>query len=572
MHWMRGVLAAIVLVCGAARGEDEKPPFRSELREALDAEGRISITVPKRWTDKELAEGQVLNVYALGGGGHIITLIREGGQGDTDALRERYLKHDGGRFPGSTVKKMSEPYFGYRLHSKAQKRMVVRAFAGDGNDGLILTIVSRDAYYDRAYAKQLAWVAGSLKVAGRKTGSGGSGAGASGAQRLYDKSGAFSFIAPPGWKAVEPDDEEIFVVAPGGRSRGIRIVFHSWGNSMTASLVLTKVASRWKTSYRGVRMERLKGAPPRMVVRGRQGESVDYLIGLDDGDTGYTLRLIANDASFERTRSVADEMAHSIAFTRARWKAPAPPETEITSDHKKMLTVHAAAETAGAVDPIKVEYDRFVKLWPRLGTKIDRKAPPLHILVCAEDEFAATANRYGEVPAAYDRLSRMVVVIAPPKDAAQRADWRGALAYAITEATLHRDLRVAPPPWFRRGLAGCMQGAARGESKGKGSEEVPVLVGRLLAKGSETVPERLAAVMAWSEGDYIADKTLDKQAAAWAYVNMMIFGKGALPNAYRKWKKSMFKANRKLPKFVLKKYDKEAEDLKAHIAKQWDSE
>ena len=49
----------------------------------------------------------------------------------------------------------------------------------------------------------------------------------------------------------------------------------------------------------------------------------------------------------------------------------------------------------------------------------------------------------------------------------------------------------------------------------------------------------------------------------------MLFGKGTVPSTYKKWKKSMLKANRRVPKFVLKKYDKDAQDLKAHIAKQW---
>ena len=52
----------------------------------------------------------------------------------------------------------------------------------------------------------------------------------------------------------------------------------------------------------------------------------------------------------------------------------------------------------------------------------------------------------------------------------------------------------------------------------------------------------------------------------------MLFGKGAVPNAHKKWKKSLLKASRKSPKFVLKKYDKEAQDLKTHIAKQWGGE
>ncbi len=567
MRWIVGATTGLLLFVSAAAAEEEKIPFRGELREALDSEGRISIKVPKRWPDKELAEGQILHVGAVGGGGHIITLIREGGQGDTDGMRDRYLEHDSSRFPGCTVKKFSDPYFGYRIDAKAQKRVVVRAFAGDGPDGLILTIVSRDTYYDRHYAAKLAWIAASLQVGGKKTGSSG-GAAATGSERVHDRLGKFSFITPPGWKAVDPDDDELIIVAPGGRKHGTRIVFHGWGKS-TASLVLTKVASQWKGSYRSARMERLKGTPPRMVVRGRQGESVDYFIGFDDGTVGYTLRLISNEGSFERTRGVADEMAASLVTAGARWKKPEAPEADIHRDHKGALMLHAAAEGSGALDAVGAEYDRFAKLWSRLGTKSDRKAPPLHVRGCTEENFIAFSNRFGEPPVVYDRLARMIVVIAPPKDKTKRAAWKGALAYAFAEATLHRDLRATPPPWFRRGLASCMEAAARSDGKGKGSEEVPVLVGRLLAKGSEATPERLKTVLAWSEGDYIRDETLDKQATAWAYTHLMLFGKGTVPSTYKKWKKSMFKANRRAPKFVLKKYDKEAQDLKAHIAKQW---
>jgi hypothetical protein len=314
-------------------------------------------------------------------------------------------------------------------------------------------------------------------------------------------------------------------------------------------------------------MERLPGDPPRLLVKGRQGDSVDYFIGLANGDEGYTLRLVVREGSYERVRSIADEMAESVVFTTAEWKDPKSPGLDLDRLHRKALRLHGAAESAGSLDEVAAEFDRFANQWKRLGFALDRKAPPLHLIVCAEEDFAGTSSFFGEPPAAYNRQSCIVVTVPPPSDDAARDEWRGALDAALTEAVLHRDLKAAPPPWFRRGVASCMRSS--GLRKGKPDAEVPALVGILVQRTGDKLPERLATVMAWTEGDYLRDDSSEKQAHAWGYVHMMLFGKGALPNAYKKWRKSMLSATKRAPAFDVGKYDKDAEDLQAFVSKSW---
>ena len=567
---VRLTLAACV-GAAMASAEEAKSPFRGEMRRAVDEDGRISITVPKRWTDKELAEGQVLRVYALGSGGHDIKIERRQGEGDVSRMRDEFLKHDSAALPGSTVKKYASPFFGYRVDAPGQQRVVLRAFAPDGNDGLVLTITSRFAHYEKLYWKYLSWVAGSLTVEGRPTGNtDGGGDAATGARRIHDKDGKFSVLAPAGWKPTEAKEYELLSLSPGGRARGTRILVDDLGDSTTDSLVLTKIATEWKRNYPGAVMKRLPGDPPRLLVKGRQGDSVDYFIGLANGDHGYSMRLIVREESYERTRSIADEMARSLVFTESSWQEPQSPEKDLDRLHRKSIRLHGAAEFAGHLDELAAEFDRFMGQWKRLGFPVDRKAPPLHALVCPEGEFAATANLFGEPPAAYDRLTRIVVVVPPPSEDAPRAAWRGAVDAAFTEAILHRDLNVPAPAWFRRGLAHCMRSS--GLQNGKPDGAVPALVGVLAERAGDKPPEPLATVLAWTEGDFLRDDSSEKAAHAWGYTHLMLYGRGGLPNAYKKWRKSLLKANRKTPAFKVGKYEKDAADLQAYIQKHWVSE
>jgi len=107
MRWF-GLLLAGLLLPAPATAEETDSPFRGKLRQASDETGVVSITVPERWTDKERGGDILIRVYATGGGGHDIMVIREAGQGDVDALRDRYLEHDNGRYPGSSVEKLAE--------------------------------------------------------------------------------------------------------------------------------------------------------------------------------------------------------------------------------------------------------------------------------------------------------------------------------------------------------------------------------------------------------------------------------------------------------------------------------
>jgi len=569
--WAAGaslLLVAVVGVVDSVAGEETDSPYRGELRESIDAEGRISITVPVLWMDKELAQDQVLRVYARGGGGHDIMVERRKNQADVDELRDAFLKHDAAAMAGSTVKKIGTPFFGYRVMAPAQKRVILRAFAADGPDGLVLTISSRFARYEQLYAEKLAWVASTLKVAGVRTGTGaGDSVGTSGVQRIHDKDGLFSVLAPPGWKAAELKGDESLSIAPGGRATGARILVKYWGDNSNASLVLTKVASHWKQNHRAAALERLQGDPPRLIAKGRQGDSIDYFIGIANGAKGYTVRLVVREGSYERLRTIADEMANSLVFLTAQWSEPVAPDLDLNRMHRKTLGLHGAAEQAGSLDVVASEFDRFVKQWKRFGFGFDRKAPPIHVVVCAADDFDGTASLFGSPPAGYNRQDRLIIVIPPPADPRKLAEWRGALDYALTEALLHRDLKVSAPPWLRRGLANCMR--ASGLQSGKPDGEVPALVGMLLLRSGKKWPERLVTVRGWSEGDFLRDELQDKQAHAWGYVNFMLFGKGALSNTYKKWKKALLKATRRVPKFDVKKYSSEQPDLQAYVAKRW---
>ncbi|MHC4451278.1 MAG: hypothetical protein ACYS0E_14260 [Planctomycetota bacterium] len=560
MRWMGCLL---LILSAPSWAEGEKVPYRGPFRKAVDEGGAVSITIPKRWADKERA-GEML-IHVMGAGGHDITVTRESGQGDVDALRDRYLQHDNGRYAGSSVKKIEEPYFGYRLHIPEKKQVVVRAFASQGNAGLILTITSRDARYDKLYKDKLAWVASTLTVDGSRTGGYSDSGGSSGLPgRFWDESGAVSIVAPGGWRPIELQGDEVLCVARRGKAGEPRLFVNKLIGAGSASLAITKIARDWKVSYKNARFERLEGDPPRMVVHGRDGDWVDYIVGSFDGQVAYAVRLTTRRGSYDKLRPVADAAAKSIAFATAPWFEPTPPSRDLTEEYKKVLVLHAAAEQSGSLEKIGAEFDGFLKVWSKVGVGFNRRAPPLAVVVCAREDFAEDSNHFGRQPAAYDRGNRCVVVT--PMPSKKPEPWRGALYAAFAEACLHRDLKAPPPPWFRLGLAACLRAA--GQSDGKASAEIPEYAGRLQQRLGSNTPETIARVAKWTEGNFRRDATLDKGAHAWGYVHLMLFGKGKVAGTYKKWKKALAKARNSAPPFKPKKSDGAAE-LKAHIEKEW---
>jgi len=560
------VLLALPLLAPALRAEEGQNPFGGELRKAADEDGVVSITVPKRWVDRDRGADCIIHVYAAGGGGHDVLVTREGGQGDIDALRDRYLKHDTGRFAGAVVQKISEPYFGYRLDSEEQKLVVLRAFATQGGVGIILSITSRIENYDRYYKDKLAWVASTLSVNGARTGGFSNSGSLSGLpERHWDKTGGVSIVAPGGWKPVELEGDEVLLVARRGRSGEPRLFVNKWIGAESASLAITKIAREWKQNYKTARFERLEGEPPRMIVQGRDGDWVDYFIAAFDGKVGWTVRLTARRGGFDDLRAAADAAAQSLAFMDAPYYPPEPPALDLAKEYKKLLRFTAKAEQAGAIDDVGKTFESFLKVWGKVGIEYDRRAEPLSVILSSDAAFGEMSNHFGAAPAAYDRSRRCVVATPPP---AEKPDaWRGAIYAAFAEALLHRDLKVAAPPWFRRGFCSCLRAA--GLSDGDPEAEVPEFVGRLQLRVGGNLPEPTASLWQWTDADYRADETLDKPAHAWGYVHRMVFGKGALATTYKKWVKALAKARNTAPPFQLKKPEDARAELADYIAKHW---
>ncbi|MEM8885711.1 MAG: hypothetical protein AAGD14_16720 [Planctomycetota bacterium] len=555
---MRCLIWIQLLLAVPCWADEAKSPFRGPMREAADEDGTVSITIPKRWVDTEKGGGMLVRVR--GAGGHDISVTREGDQADLDGLRKRYIEHDSAIYPGSTIKLISEPYFGYRLDMKEKNRVVVRAFATQGNDGIIFTSTSRFQNYDRIYAPQIAWVAASLTVDGARTGTTGGGGGTTGRPtRFFDDAGEVSLIAPAGWQPNALVGDEVLLIARGKRSRSTRFLIHKWPNAGSGSLAIAQVAREWKQSYGAARMERLQGKPPRLLVRGREGDWVDYFIGLFDGESGYTLRVTVRESNYEKARGMADEMAKTVAFSNSPWKTPTPPDLDLKLEYKKRAVIHAPAELAGQREKLGAELDLFLKSWARLGLGYDRKGEPIHIAITNAKEFGERSNRFGAAPAAYDRQNRVVVAVGTPSDEAEQATWRGAVHAAFAEALLHRDLKVGVPAWFRIGLTQCYR-APYAEGKVPDGAATD-----LLKQLKESKPQPLGELLGWSEGDFRKDPT--RAAQAWGYTHLMLFGKGKLPGFYKKWRKALLKSRNKAPALSTPKYTTAPADLQAHLDK-----
>ena len=190
-----------------------------------------------------------------------------------------------------------------------------------------------------------------------------------------------------------------------------------------------------------------------------------------------------------------------------------------------------------------------------------------HEVSVAESDFDKESHFWGDKPAAYDRQLHRVVVTPPPADMTLMSMWRGRIFYALAEAAIHRDLRVAAPPWLRVGLCTCMDAAGRtGEGASAGH---PALIAALEAKTAPMGHKSLKTLLRLNDAAFILAESPDMQIQAWGYTHMMIFGKGSVPNIYRRWIRALEKAGKKVPKFDLKKYKRTKSDLKKHVAKLW---
>ncbi|MHC4163492.1 MAG: hypothetical protein ACYSUM_15295 [Planctomycetota bacterium] len=556
-------LACAALAAAAAAQENPDP--KDATQELKGPAGRIVITVPASWRSHPPSGSIILRAIARGAyGGHDLIIVREEGQADVDKQRDRYMEYDGGKYGGGEFKKIAEPFFGYRLNVPDQNRVMVRAFVTDGNDGLVLSVSSRLQFYDKYWAKKVVDVLASLKI------------GAGGAvtehpeqagekRRVFDRTGQVSVVAPGVWKSLETEtEEELLFLGLKGTSKGPTIRIVDRGGPTNASLVLLKIAGQWRKAYGGISLKRVGTNPPALMAKNRKEGWVDYLIAFAAGNQGYTLSLSVREGSFERFKALADEMAGTVVFMSGAYAPPAELPGDLTVEHRKTAVLHLPAEQVSAADKIAQQLSTFQRQWRRIAVGKAVKAP-LHIVITDADSFPELSHGFGETPAAYDRLICAVVTLPPPSLKENVPLWRGRLYAALAEASMHRDLKVAPPAWLLAGLAACIEAAGR---TGKGPDQAnPGLVKLLDLKTSTDSHMPLKQVLRLTYADMAADpKNLTM---AWGYTHLMNFGGGTLASTYKKWTKALAKAKTGVPKFDLKKYDRAEEDLKRHVFKHW---
>lgn len=558
---MRGVCWGLVLAVVAAAQEIKGPT-----REAKDPEGRITVTVPSKWADVELAGSNIIRVKAPGSyGGHDLMISREEGQDDVDKQRDRYLDFDSANHPNATVKKMSKPYFGYRLNAPDKNRVLIRSFLTDGTDGLVISCSSRFQHYDKVWAKQIEAIVASVKIKGgaaqqKQLGE---------ERRLYDKQAAVSVVVPGVWKPITPETEKVLLfVALKGARKGPRFRIEDMGTGLSPGLVLLKISGQWKKAYGGVNITKLGTDPDRMMIKNRREGWIDYFIAFENNGRGYTLQMTCREGSFEKFRDDADRFYKTIAFSGGKWTPPVVSERELKEPYKKLAVLHSSVDQTNTVDAVKAALPGFFKHWPRVAPAYDKKGHPLQLVLVADEEFKKASHYFGKKPVAYDRSTRVIVVAPRPKEESTRAYWRGRLYWALAEAALHRDLPVTAPIWLQAGLCACMEAAGR---SGK-SPEAPhdAYVDRLVTKTSTDAHMGLQEILEMTAADVDFAETPDKRIQAWGYVHLMLFGKSALGAMYRKWARALKKARGHTPKFDLKKFDQDKEDLKKHAFKNWE--
>ncbi len=559
----RGLLCVALAAVAAAQG---KPNPRDATKELKDPAGRVVITVPATWRPHPPSGSIILRAIAPGAyGGHDLIIVREDLQSDVDKQRDRYMEYDGGKYAGGEFKKISQPFFGYRLNVPEKNVVVVRAFVTDGNDGLVLTVSSRLQFYDKYWAKKVADALSSLRI-----GSGGAPTTehpeqAGERRRVFDKTGLVSVVAPGVWKSLETEtDEELLFLGLKGTRKGPRIRILDEGGPTNANLVLLKVAGQWRKSYGSITQKRVGTDPPALLVKNRKEGWVDYLIAFAARSHGYTMRLAVREGSFERFRELADQMAATVAFLNGDYAPAADLPGDLTVEFKKAAVLHLPAEMASAADKITTHLTVFQRQWNRIAVSKARKQP-FHIVLSDADSFPDKSSGFGEKPAAYDRLRCAVVTMPPPSLKENVPLWRGRLFAALGEAALHRDLNVPPPPWLLAGLTACIEAAGR---TGKGPNAGhPGLVKLLDLKTSTDLQMPLKDVLRLGYADMAIDpKNLTM---AWGYTHLMNFGGGTLASTYKKWSKALAKAKTKVPELDLKKYDRAEEDLKRHVFKHW---
>jgi hypothetical protein len=562
---MLAALTALLVAAPGVSAQDD--PFKGPTKVVEGPEGRVKITVPVRWREESISGNIVLRVRAPHSGGHDIIVTRETGQSDVDAQRDRYLTYDSGKYAGAEVKKLAEPFYGYRLNAPSKNVVIFRRFITDGDDGLVIVSSSRLKMFDQVYKEQLFAVLASIEVAGRAGGAATSSAEEGGERRVFDPAAVVSLVAPAAWKSLapDPDEKEVLTLGLKGSRSGPVIRMLDMGSPTNANLVLSKVSGQWK-SYGSVVFKRFPGKPPRMMCANRKPGWIDYVIAYDANGHGYALHLTVREGSFEKFRAITDAIGSTVVFTDGDYAPPKSPPGEVHDEVRKAFVVHAKAEQAGMIPAVVKLLRGFEKDWRRVGLGDSRKAPPIHILVTTDDAFADASHGFGKRPAAYDRSTCMVVVAPQPDDRALHDGWRGGIYAALAEASLHRDMPGKVPPWLRTGLAACMEAAGR---SGKGPDEPHPAYVKILDNSAATqLLTPLPDVLKRTNADYFMAEKLDGHAMAWGYTHLALFGSGTLPGIYRKWKKAAERARRDAPPFDLGDYTGGVADLTKHIERE----
>jgi hypothetical protein len=554
LFWYNGamrLLALVLLLALAARAQ--------ETRTVKDAAGKIEITVPASWADQPLADGELIHLYAGHTGGHVVIVVREVGQAEVDKQRDRYMEHDASNYPGAEFLKIADPFFGYRMNDQAKNRVFLRGFLRDGADGIVATISSRFSGYDQAYAAETIAAMATLRLAPEAAAKPEEETAAP-SRRIFDKSGSFSFVAPSEWKTMTPDEGEILALGHKGSSATASIRVVDEGSNDNPTLVLLTIQGQMKRDYASATVERVGTDPPTLLVKGRKEGWVDYLIAFAAGGHGYTLRLASREGAFDEYRPVADAMAKSLVLVASPYREPTDLKGDVTQE-KKGFVVHAPAEEADAAGKALVEVLGFEKDWSKIAPVFDKRGSPIHIVLVPQDGFADASHGFGDVPAAYDRLTCAVVAVPPPADKEEALRWRGRVYAAIAEAALHRDLPVAPPAWLLGGLTACMESAGR-TGEGPAAPHFALLKPLDVEK-----PASLNDVFAYTYADVMRGETLTPLAMSWGYLHVMLFGKSPLHALYAKWARELAKAKGTAPPLDVSKIDAETE-LKRHIERE----
>ncbi len=552
----------LILLFSAA-GLTQDSPFVGKTQLLKDADGKIEITLPDQWKAGQPSGNVIMRAKApRAHGGHSLIVSREAAQDDVDKQRERYIRYDSGQYAGAEVAKLETPFFGYRMQAPSKDKVMLRAFVTEGDDGLVISLSSPLRTY-KHWSKLMMGIMGSVKLGQPQTKKDLK----TKVRRVFDDTGVASFVAPGKWRPVKADRDsgELMVIALKGKRTEPHIILLDRGGPTNPDLVLSGLLREWKQNYAGIYMKRLPGSPPRLLAKNRKQDWADYVTTFAVGSHGYAFQLVVGLGSYERYKSVADEMFATLAIRGGPFPALAEQPGDVHVPVRKQAFVHAATDHEKLAKGVAKTASSFFKHWGRLGFKPGKGALPLQIQLVESSDFAAASNGLGEEPVAYNYARGVVVAVVPDKDDLIKSAWAGRLYAALTKACLHRELKGTAPPWFEIGLSLCFDAAGRtGE---KPSTRHPAYVSEIERLGDSLNP--MDRLFERTHASFESADDVTPYALAWAYTSLMLYGNTPLTGIYRKWKKAKLAGKEPNPKFELGRYKDSAKDLAEYAAKNW---